>query len=73
MSLDDAANKIAVPGHKGPHQQAYHQEVFDRLRGATKGLEGDAYGAALRSELDAIGQEAVTAGTNLNKLLTKQP
>ena len=46
--------------------------VLDRLRAATKGLEGDAYGVALRAELEAIGQEAGAAGSNLNKLLTKQ-
>ena len=42
MSLDDAANKVAVPGHKGPHPQAYHEEVFERLSTATEGLTGDA-------------------------------
>ena len=25
MSLDDAANKVAVPGHRGPHPEAYHE------------------------------------------------
>lgn len=28
MSLDDAANKVRVPGHKGPHPQEYHEEIF---------------------------------------------
>lgn len=36
MKLDDALNKIAVPGHKGPHPEAYHQAVFDRLSSATE-------------------------------------
>jgi hypothetical protein len=70
MTLEDAANKVEVPGHKGPHPEAYHQEVFDRLRDATKGLSGDAYSMAFRKELGTIRAEASTPGTTLNKLLT---
>jgi hypothetical protein len=72
MTLDDAANKVSIPGHKGPHPEAYHEEVFERLTKATKGLSGDAYTQALRKELDAIRTEAATAGSHLNKLLTGQ-
>jgi hypothetical protein len=70
MSLEDAANKVAVPGHRGPHPEAYHKAVFERVTAATEGLEGDAYSAALKAELDALGAEAATPGTMLNKLLT---
>lgn len=69
MTLDDAANKVAIPGHRGPHPQAYHEAVFDRLRTATRGLEGDAYSGAFRRELDAIRTEAATSGSPLNRLL----
>ncbi|QRN93001.1 AHH domain-containing protein [Archangium violaceum] len=31
MSMEDPANKVPVPSHKGPHPEAYHQEVFRRL------------------------------------------
>lgn len=41
--LDDAINKINVPGHKGPHPEAYHGAIFDRLQAATKGLGGEDY------------------------------
>jgi hypothetical protein len=27
MSMEDPANKVQLPGHKGPHPQAYHEEV----------------------------------------------
>lgn len=69
MTLDDAANRVRIPGHRGPHPEAYHREVFDRLSRATEGLSGDAYSGAFRAELDAIRTEAATAGSALNRLL----
>jgi hypothetical protein len=71
MTLEDAANKVEVPGHKGPHPEAYHNEVFRRLSTATYGLTGDPYTRAFRSELEAIRAEAATPGTMLNNLLTR--
>jgi RHS repeat-associated protein len=72
MSLKDAENRVRIPGHKGPHPEAYHEAVFQRLSNATEGLSGEAYGRAFRSELGAIRTEAATAGSTLNTLLTKQ-
>ena len=71
MKLNDALNKIAVPGHKGPHPEAYHQAVFDRLTSATDGLSGSAYRDALQTELRVIGREIQTPGSPLNGLVTK--
>jgi hypothetical protein len=31
MGLEDAANKVRIPGHYGPHPQEYHEVVFDVL------------------------------------------
>ena len=73
IDLDDALNKLAIPGHKGPHPETYHQLVYDRLLAATKGLSGDAYRAALEAELAALKAEASTVGCIINKLLTKTP
>jgi RHS repeat-associated protein len=72
MTLDDAANRIRIPGHACPHPEAYHQEVFDRLTRATRGLSSDKYKDALLKELDRLGCEASTKGSKLNKLLTGQ-
>ncbi len=72
MTLEDAANKVGIPGHQGPHPQAYHEAVAARLERATKGLSGDAYSAGFRTELNAIRTEAATVGTPINKLLTGQ-
>ena len=70
MDLDDAFNKVRVPGHQGPHPEAYHQAVYDRLVEATRGLDGATYRSALEEELTAIGTEAAKDGTLLNVLLT---
>jgi len=72
MTLEDAANKVAVEGHRGPHSQAYHQAVFDQLSSATDGLSGNAYSAAFRRELSALRTAAATPGSTLNRLLTGQ-
>ncbi len=71
VALGDAENKVRVPGHHGPHPQAYHEAVFDRLRGATKGLKGAKYASAFKAELAAIRADAATAGSTLNKLLVE--
>lgn len=59
MTLDDPANKVALPGHgqyplAGPHAPVYHQHVLDRLLDATEGLSGNDYRAALQSELASL-------------------
>jgi hypothetical protein len=69
MTLEDAANRVRIPGHRGPHPQAYHEEVYNRLSKATVGLSGEAYAAAFRVELAKIRTEAATVGTRLNQLL----
>jgi hypothetical protein len=74
MSLDDAANKVRVPGHKGPHPQEYHEEVFRRLRDATLECRSiQECRAALTRELQRLGQQISTPGTRLNKLVTRSP
>ncbi len=39
MSMEDRANKVPIPGHKGPHPEEYHKEVFRRLGNAVKRCE----------------------------------
>jgi hypothetical protein len=70
MTLEDVANKVRLPGHKGPHPEAYHQAVYDRLQNITKGLRGEEYSKAFRFELDKIAEEILTPGSRLNILLT---
>jgi A nuclease family of the HNH/ENDO VII superfamily with conserved AHH len=70
--LDDAINKIHVPGHKGPHPDEYHEAIFDRIQAATRGLDGDDYKRAFDNTLETLGKEVTTKGSYLNKLLTKE-
>ncbi|WP_235216623.1 AHH domain-containing protein [Archangium violaceum] len=38
MSLDDPANIVYLRDHKGPHPEAYHSEVFQRLNEAMEAV-----------------------------------
>jgi hypothetical protein len=70
MSLDDAANKVKLAGHQGPHSEAYHQEVFNRLNAATRSLKGQTkISAAIRAQLKAMKKELLTKNSKLYKLL----
>jgi hypothetical protein len=72
MSLDDPANKVRVKGHKGPHPEEYHQEVFDRLSEAMQGCRNvQQCGEALTRALQRLGRLISTPGTRLNKLVTE--
>ena len=66
MTLEDAANRVRVDGHAGPHPEAYHAEVLDRLSNATEGLQGDAYSRAFREALAKIRTDVGTPGSLLN-------
>lgn len=68
--LDDAINKVKVLGHKGPHPDDYHREIFKRLTNAIKGLEGEKYIKAFESTLKDLSKEVSKEGTELNKMIT---
>jgi hypothetical protein len=72
MSMEEPANKVRIPGHKGPHPKAYHQEVFRRLEKAVKTCETTAQcREALTRELERLATELKEAGSKLNKLVTR--
>ncbi|MFP2904174.1 AHH domain-containing protein [Pyxidicoccus sp. 3LFB2] len=72
MSLDDAANRVRVQGHKGPHPQEYHQAVFRRLSDATRDCASiQECRAVLINELRALAREIVRPGSKLNSLVTR--
>lgn len=72
MSLNDPANKVRVSGHKGPHPEEYHQEVFDRLSEAMQGCRNvQQCGEALTGALQRLARLISTPGTRLNKLVTE--
>jgi hypothetical protein len=72
MSMEDPANKVQLTGHKGPHPQEYHEEVYRRLRDATSTCKSipDCQ-RALIAELRGMAQELSDSSSKLYKLLTK--
>lgn len=74
MSLSDSANRLFVIGHKGPHPEQYHQEVYDRLNNAIKLCMGpDECRRKLTDALDEIAGDICRSGSRLNKLISKKP
>ena len=75
LDMDGADNKVYVPGHKGPHPDAYHKHVLKKLNTATKGidpvLDQQKYQDAVKSALSDIAKDAQTSGSQVNKWLLK--
>jgi len=72
MSLDDAANKVRVPGHKGPHPVEYHRDVFKRLNEAMEDCSSmKQCRESLTSALRELAAEISTPGSKLNRLVTR--
>ncbi|WP_425056769.1 AHH domain-containing protein [Pseudomonas abyssi] len=67
-------NLVAVPGHRGPHPEAYHRYVYGSLDQATRGLTPNtqSYNLAVTRTLERIKSEAVIVGSQVNKWLTGQ-
>lgn len=71
MSLNDPANLVKVPGHKGPHPQAYHEEVYQRLERATRNATTqEQCRVALTRALQKLAREILTVGSELNRWVT---
>lgn len=74
MSMEDPANKVRIPGHKGPHPREYHEHVHERLRDAVRRCETTARcREALTQELKSLAEELREVGSKLNKLVTRAP
>ena len=72
MSMEHPANKVRIPGHKGPHPKEYHERVFSQLRDAVKHCETTAQcQEALTGELYKLAGELRTLGSELNRLVTR--
>ncbi|WP_002624253.1 AHH domain-containing protein [Cystobacter fuscus] len=74
MSLDAAENLVYLKGHKGPHPEEYHKEVFRRLSLATEDCGTTSQcKSALQQALRKVAEEVCTAGSLLHRLATKSP
>ncbi|HYO55120.1 AHH domain-containing protein [Archangium sp.] len=73
LSLNDLVNIVFLKGHKGPHPEEYHDEIFRRIRealGACK-IKSDCR-SRLEDVLDKIAADVCTPDSRLNKLATKK-
>ncbi|MBE4747258.1 hypothetical protein G4177_03590 [Corallococcus sp. ZKHCc1 1396] len=72
MSLNDPANQVHVPGHKGPHPRAYHERVHGALEQATSNCQTILQcRESLTRMLRTLADELVSEGSILNKLVTR--
>jgi hypothetical protein len=72
MSLNDPANIVRIRGHKGPHPEEYHREVFNRLNEAVEDCSSiKQCRESLTKALRGLADEIATEGTKLNKLITR--
>lgn len=72
MSLEDAANKVRLNGHEGPHPEFYHNQIVNRLQAAVRTCRTtDACRARLLAELAKIANELLTPGTELRSFIVK--
>ncbi|MCE9671826.1 AHH domain-containing protein [Myxococcus stipitatus] len=72
MTLEDAANKVRLKGHEGPHPELYHRAVIRRLeRSVARCRTTDACRASLMKELAKIADELMTQGSELRSLIVK--
>lgn len=72
MNLNNAANRVFVVGHVGPHPELYHSTVMSRLQAAVHGLSGKRAEEALRQALAEIAEEVARPGSYLNDLITRR-
>ncbi|NNB88409.1 AHH domain-containing protein [Corallococcus exiguus] len=72
MTLEDAANKVRLKGHEGPHPEIYHNQVVNRLQTAVRTCRTtETCRAKLLNELANIANELLTAGSDLRSYIVK--
>ncbi|GEL68469.1 AHH domain-containing protein [Myxococcus virescens] len=72
MTLEDAANKVRLNGHEGPHPEFYHNQVMTRLeRSVTRCRTTESCRASLLKELAKIADELLTPGSELRSFIVK--
>jgi hypothetical protein len=70
--MNDKANIVPVAGHRGPHPEAYHRQVFETLRDAVASQRSKHdKRVALIAKLNELAALIRTPGTDLNKLVTQ--
>jgi hypothetical protein len=77
LSMENAANKVPLRGHKGPHPRAYHDTVHKRLSDVIERCGGTTKTVACQKafikELRKMADELTDTGSDLYKLLHRIP
>jgi hypothetical protein len=72
MKLRDVENRIPIESHKGPHPEAYHREVYQRMQTALRDCPNrQECRRSLVELLDELAAELATSGSKLNRLVTE--
>ncbi|TSC25925.1 AHH domain-containing protein [Corallococcus sp. Z5C101001] len=72
MTLEDAANKVRLNGHEGPHPEFYHNQVMTRLeRSVGRCRTTESCRASLLKELASIADELLAPGSELRSFIVK--
>jgi len=68
VGLESGWNKVYLRGHYGPHPEAYHKRIFERLAKAVRGKRPhtNAYTQAVQRELRKLGRDLLGDVTKLN-------
>jgi hypothetical protein len=66
--LNDPRNLRDIPGHKGPHPDEMHADIYNRLKNAYDRAGPE----AMKQMLDRIGKQATTPGTRINNQITRK-
>jgi hypothetical protein len=72
LSMENAANKVRIRGHRGPHPEEYHLIVYRELSIAVEDCNGEvACRAALTKALQRLAKQTATHGAELHRLVTR--
>lgn len=72
MGLDAVENLVYLKSHKGPHPEAYHREVYGKLRAAVRDCEDVLQcRSKLAKALKELADEICTPGSRLHRLVTR--
>ncbi|NOK19707.1 AHH domain-containing protein [Corallococcus carmarthensis] len=72
MTLEDAANKVRLKGHEGPHPELYHNQVVNRLQASVRTCRTtESCRAKLLNELAKIASELLAPGSELRSYIVK--
>jgi hypothetical protein len=70
VDMDSIDNIVDVPGHRGPHPEAYHDAILNSLLAATKNKTGQQWIDAFKARLALLKVQCATEGHKLNNMLT---